>query len=62
VANSWKARSSTRNGSYAASENVVVAGLLDAVTMIGVGLALFFTFATHSYLLYKRRLRSNQAV
>jgi len=23
----------------------VVAGLLDAVTMIGVGLALFFTFA-----------------
>ena len=25
----------------------IVAGLLDAVTMIGVGIALFFTFANH---------------
>jgi len=38
----------------------VVAGLLDAVTMIGVGLALFLLSQIHSCLLYKLRLRVNK--
>ena len=40
----------------------VVAGLLDAVTMIGVGLALFFTLQIHSCLLYKLQQLVNRTV
>ena len=40
-----KARRAAGTGADAQIKMFIVAGLLDAVTMIGVGVALFFTFA-----------------